>query len=357
MEESNNDDDFGGFEEANTSPSVSAAAFQNNDFLSLSSAKESQPSSASLPDWLVVKPQLSPSVTSTTLISNNPNDQRVIKSLQEELARVKQELATQQAKHNRELNDKLALMSQAFAQALKDTKETFDKRLVESEQRFLASQEMQQNKAIEMLESKLCEYQEKLIKYTESKCDDMEMKTKSIVGQVVRDENGVEKLKARQSMDVLESKLKQDIEKHSQSYFFSQSELLKEQIKSSILQEHLIHKDLIQNKLDRLQKNSDEKRKKTTQLYARHLSGLNFFIDNAHKQLSVLKEAHTNMLKNKELADDFYNTTESNTTNAAASVENSDLYVNKQLNSLRLSARTSTEFDEDLIDENLLKDF
>ena len=123
------------------------------------------------------------------------------------------------------------------------------------------------------------------------------------------------------------------------------------------LKEHLIHKDLIQNKLDRLQKNSDEKRKKTTQLYARHLSGLNFFIDNAHKQLSVLKEAHTNMLKNKELADDFYNTTESNTTNAAASVENSDLYVNKQLNSLRLSARTSTEFDEDLIDENLLKDF
>ena len=38
-------------------------------------------------------------------------------------------------------------------------------------------------------------------------------------------------------------------------------------------------------------------------LFTRHLSGLNFFIENAHKQLSVLNEAHLDMLKNRDTVD------------------------------------------------------
>ena len=79
----------------------------------------------------------------------------------------------------------------------------------------------------------------------------------------------------------------------------------KEQIKSGVMQEHLIHKDLINSKLEKLFKSSEEKRRMTNVLFSRHLGGLNFFVDNAHKQLTILKEAQKDLLKNKEIIDYF----------------------------------------------------
>ena len=267
-------------------------------------------------------------------------------------------------------------MSNAFTAAIKDLNEKFEqklstqhetttrelKRLIdrfsqEQEQKIIAQLGLKYQKELnEHLEAKLVEYQEKLIKYTESRYEDTEIKIKNLVVNAVKDENAMEKLKLKQHFDSLERNLKSDIEKQAINHFISQSELFKEQIKSAVMQEHLIHKDLISNKLDKIQKNSDEKRKKTNQLYSRHLSGLNFFIDNAHKQLSILREAHQEMYKNKELLDDFHS--DINTHNHSDNINQNDLYMHRDFDKLSLTggSRQSTEFDDELLDENLLKE-
>jgi hypothetical protein len=286
-----------------------------------------------------------------SVVDIQSNDSSLIKSLKEELNRVKHELG-QQSKQRIELEEKLAV-------AIKDMNENFEKKLAkiaqEQEQKIIAQLGLKYQKELnEHLEAKLVEYQEKLIKYTESKYEDTEIKIKNMVVNAVKEENAMEKLKLKQHFESLERNLKSDIEKQAINHFVSQSELFKEQIKSAVMQEHLIHKDLISNKLDRIQKNSEEKRKKTNQLYSRHLSGLNFFIDNAHKQLSILKEAHQEMYKNKELLDDFHSDVTYNLENM---IQN-DLYVHKDFDKLSLTggSRRGTELDDELLDENLLKE-
>lgn len=157
----------------------------------------------------------------------------------------------------------------------------------------------------EKFETKLAEFQGSLIKHCESGLEDMEFKIKQTIDASLKDEFLGDKLKLKQSFANLEKDLKSDMEKHIQTYFRNQSETYKEQIKSGVMQEHLIHKDLINAKLDKLYKASEEKRRRTQVLFARHLSGLNFFVDNAQKQLGILKEAHKDMLKNKDIID-FY---------------------------------------------------
>ncbi len=68
-------------------------------------------------------------------------------------------------------------------------------------------------------------------------------------------------------------------------------------------QEHLIHKDLINTRLEKLFKSSEEKRRATNLLLSRHMSGLNFFIDSAHKQMGILNQAQADLLKNRETID------------------------------------------------------
>ena len=112
-------------------------------------------------------------------------------------------------------------------------------------------------------------------------------------------------------MEHIEKNFKQETEKYVQSYFGRQSELFKEQIKSGMQQEHLIHKDLINTKLEKLFKASEEKRRMTNVLFTRHLSGLNFFVENAQKQLTILNQAHLDLIKNKEIVD-YYGNSSSN---------------------------------------------
>jgi hypothetical protein len=70
----------------------------------------------------------------------------------------------------------------------------------------------------------------------------------------------------------------------------------------------------------------------TNILFARHMSGLNFFVDNAHKQLTILKEAQKDMLKNKEILDYFGDTGEKGVgDDAHDTVSNSEKSIKKYL--------------------------
>lgn len=120
----------------------------------------------------------------------------------------------------------------------------------------------------------------------------MEIKMKHAIDASLKDEFLGDKLKLKQRFEQLEKELKTDIDKHIQTYFRNQSETYKEQIKSGVMQEHLIHKDLINSKLEKLFKASEDKRRMNQLLFTRHLSGLNFFVDNAHKQLGILREVN-----------------------------------------------------------------
>ena len=140
------------------------------------------------------------------------------------------------------------------------------------------------------------------------------------------------------------------------------------------MQEHLIHKGLINSKLEKLYKSSEEKRRITNTLFARHMSGLNFFVDNAHKQLTILKEAHKDMLKNKDIIDFYgengekagdYSTSNVNNNlkkslmQSVSSLSLSDLTQNgNKIESNRNNSRDNLFFnmpeDDQLIDEDLL---
>lgn len=134
----------------------------------------------------------------------------------------------------------------------------------------------------------------------------MEIKMKHAIDGSLQEEFLGDKLKLKQGFERLERDLKQEMEKHIQAYFRTQSETYKEQIKSGVMQEHLIHKDMINNKLEKLFKASEEKRRRTQVLFARHLSGLNFFVDNAQKQLGILREVINNIFKDYNFDFCFY---------------------------------------------------
>lgn len=128
----------------------------------------------------------------------------------------------------------------------------------------------------------------------------MEIKMKNLIELNVKDELLGDKLKYKQIFEKLERELKTELEKYIQINLRNMSETYKEQIRSGVMQEHLIHKDLINSKLEKLFKASEEKRHKSQVLFARHLSGLSFFVDNASKQLAILKEVvyliHLNLI-------------------------------------------------------------
>jgi hypothetical protein len=193
-------------------------------------------------------------------------------------------------------------LAKDFKAQLEQSRQEQERKLAERAKEIGARIEKELN---EKYEHRLSIFQENLIKHYESEFEDMEVKVRRIVGGVVKDEHAKEMSSLKQGVDRMERELKSETEKYVQNYFMTQSEFFKEQIKSGVLQEHLIHKDLINSKLDKLTRASEEKRRKTQYLFARHLSGLNFFVDNAHKQLGILKECHRDLLKNKELGD-FY---------------------------------------------------
>jgi len=341
---SNQDDDFGGFEEAVSSNT---------------SSNELQTSSTKLPEWLLDTPPRSSTTDkspNTSINTNSTNAADMVKLLQEELSRTKELLLDQQTsylqlqtQHRQELEE----TGSSAGKTLKDFQGILEKALskqremminefknyqIEQETRILhilkeinIKYEHQLN---ERFETKLAEFQGSLIKHCESGFEDMEIKMKHAIDASLKDEFLGDKLKLKQRFEQLEKELKTDIDKHIQTYFRNQSETYKEQIKSGVMQEHLIHKDLINSKLEKLFKASEDKRRMNQLLFTRHLSGLNFFVDNAHKQLGILREAYKDLLKNKDIIDYYGDEPSPNSIEERS--ENKDEHLINSLSSISL---------------------
>lgn len=357
------DDDFGGFEAAPT----------------INDSSESKPKQE-LPEWLLNQSNNSISSTSShfnpepvNIHINDSNNAETIRKLQNELSETKEHLIDQQTKylqaqtkHRQEIDDTTTafnnsikefqiIMKQSLAKqresCMKEFKVLLEQQANEYElklkQRTREMYLKQEGELNNKIESTLTMFQERMALNYESDLQDMDVKIKKIVSQTIKEENLVEKSKLRQNFDHIEKELKVDMEKYVQNYFKAQSETFKDQIKSGVEQEHLIHKDLINKKLEKLYKSSEEKRRESNLIFNRHLGGLNFFIENAHKQMSILNKAQSDFLKNKDMVE-FYGDANSNTNFTTGDSISLFGSVKAKNNSFKL--------DEEVPDENLLDD-
>lgn len=324
---------------------------------------------------------MGPQSTSNLALNHHKSDS--IKDLQDELSRTKELLIDQQTNYlqlqaqQRQDSNAVSIIYKDFQsllnQALTQQKDSLfkDFKAIQFEQERKLMQQIKDTNAKfetslnEKFECKLAEFQENLIKHYESEFEDLEHKIKRVVDTVVKEEQLSEKMRSKQVFERIEKDLKNDTEKYIQNYFRNQSELFKDQIKSGVLQEHLIHKDLINSKLEKLFRTSEEKRRKTNFLFARHMSGLNFFVDNAHKQLSVLKEAQQDLLKNRDLVDYYgdeaatVNNADSKPLSSLSSLSLSTIGIGQPKLSINSSSSKDNLFeidDENLLDENLIED-
>jgi hypothetical protein len=262
----------------------------------------------------------STSTTTTTLINN----------LQDELTKTKEALIDQQtnfiqlqSQHRQDLDEKTSSFNSSIVLVYKEFTGLLKQSLLQQREIFkslLDKQSLEQEKAFERkcdeihkkyqdhysdkFEARLVDFQENLIKLNKSEFEDTEIKIKRVVQVMLKEERLSDKQTLTAAhLDRVKSDLAQQNEKSLNHHFLAHNESFKEQIKSSMMQEHLIHKDLINSKLERLFKSSEEKRRHSNVLFQRHFAGLNFFIGNAHKQMSLLNEAHTDMLKNSHIVD------------------------------------------------------
>ena len=259
---------------------------------------------------------------------SSPNE-ITVRQLQEELSRAIEQLIDQQTsylqlqtQHQQQSHEHTHLVTKIYSDfqsllkqsllkqrevLMNDFKQALELQMQEQERKTAQlikdAQRRHETQVSEIFEQKLVEYQEQLIKHNESEYQDMEVKVKLMVSKMFKDEQDKERARLKQTVEMLEKDLKQATEKYVQNYFMSQSEFFKEQIKSGMLQERLIHKDLINNKLEKLFRDSEDKRRQANLLFARHVSSLHFFVANAEKQLGLLKEAQLDLFKNKKIVD------------------------------------------------------
>ncbi|CAF1010110.1 unnamed protein product [Brachionus calyciflorus] len=355
------DDEFGGFEAAPCS--VEPKSHKN----------PSSHSKENLPEWILNQ-------TKSLSVSPNPQSGDLIENLMEELARTKEQLLdqktnyiqlqTKQRQEDSHNNDLLNQFQAIMNQALKQQRDIMTKefRQAQHEQELSLIEKIREinikfeQNLNEKFECKLAEFQETLIKHYESEFEDLELKIKFLIDKQLKEVNSKEKDKLKQDFDNLESNLRQHNEKIVQKSFQSQADLFKDQIRSTVLQEHLIHKDLISNKLEKLFRDSEEKRRKTNILFARHMSSLNFFVGNAQKQMDIIKDAYKDMLKNKEILD-YYGDEKSGLnnfqTNATSNYSLSNLVgiIDPILNTSQDKSPSKDnlfEMPDDLNDEELL---
>lgn len=280
------------------------------------------------------------------------------------------QLQTQHRQESNQANDIVKQFQLVMSQALSHQREMLSKefRQAQHEQELNLIEKIREinikfeQNLNEKFECKLAEFQETLIKHYESEFEDLELKIKFLIDKQLKEVNVHEKEKLKHEFDSLEQSLRQSNDKQIQKFFHSQADLFKDQIKSTILQEHLIHKDLINSKLEKLFRTSEEKRRKTNILFARHVNSLNFFVENASKQMGILRDAHKDMLKNKELVDYYGDEVAANSnsgSNSNYSLSNLVGLIDPKLKSSneKSSSRDNLfelQDDENLIDEELL---
>lgn len=372
---SDNDDDFGGFEAAPTITNTLSSA--NTQAKSLTPKTE-------LPSWLLEqsgKTTLPKSesvledISSPSINSKSSLDPVIYKQLQDELSITKEQLLDQQTRylqtqtrHRQEIDDTTnnfnnavrefqSLMKQSLAQQRELLTREFNIQL-EKQGRDYDLKLKQVVKELEArydsvldtrLENKFTEFQERMILNYESDLQDLDIKVRKIASQAVKEENLVEKARLKQNFEHIERGLKADTEKYVQVCFKNQNESFKEQIKSGIQQEHFIHKDLINNKLEKLYKASEEKRRASNILFHRHMNGLSFFMDNAHKQLGIINQAQQDLLKNKDTVD-YYGDINNNNFSSESYKEPGSLFG--AMKQKGLDTKSDTELpDECLIDD------
>ena len=272
----------------------------------------------SAPVWLLQQQSLNISASSASSGNYSIADSDLVRQLQEELCVTKEHLLDQQTKYlqmqtkhrheidettnafNNLVKESQSILRQSLAQqresSMREFKLLLEQQAVEYDHRLKQALKDFQLKQETELQAKL---ELKFVELQES------LENKLI--KLIKDEQQNEKAKQKHAHDLNEKNIKIEIEKHVQNLFKNQGESFKEQIKSGIHQEHLIHKDLINSKLEKLFKASEEKRRETNMLFNRHLGGLNFFIENAHKQMNILNQAQAELLKNKEIIDYYGN--------------------------------------------------
>ena len=270
----------------------------------------------SAPVWLLQQQSLniSSSSASSANYSMADNNTDLVRQLQEELCVTKEHLLDQQTKylqmqtkHRHEIDE----TTNAFNNLVKESQSILKQSLAQQRESYMRELRL-------LLEQQAAEYDHRLKQALkdlqlkqetelhaklEVKFVELQESLENKLIKLVRDEQQNEKAKQKHTHELSEKNLKLDMEKHVQSLFKHQGEIFKEQIKSGIHQEHLIHKDLINSKLEKLFRASEEKRRETNLLFNRHLGGLNFFIENAHKQMNILNQAQADLLKNKEIID------------------------------------------------------
>lgn len=258
---------------------------------------------------------------------------RILKQFQ---SIMNQALLAQRESLKNEFGQKQHQLELTLVEKIRDINKTFEKNICEK------------------FECKLAEFQETLIKHYESEFEDLELKIKFLIEKQIKETNLHEKNQFKNEFAALEQELKQNNDKQMQKFFHSQADMFKDQVKSTLMQEHLIHKDLINSKLEKLFRDSEEKRRKTNILFAKHLNGLNFFVENASKQMSILRDAQKDMLKNKEIVDFYGESSASGSTNMNNSNYSLSNFLDPTLKSQ--SKENSFEFEDDpnLIDEELL---
>lgn len=297
------------------------------------------------PDWLL--PQSNMQV-------------KTISQLQDELNHIKIQLIDQQTKHKKDLNDFQNVLNQSLAQQKNEFKQFLSQYASENDFKIKEIQAKQEKILSEKMEDKLVELQEKLLTHFQSDSDDLELKIRRVIENLRLEEQ----LKTKQTLDQIEKDLKIESEKIVQLQFKNQIELFKDQIKCTMQQEHLIHKDLINSKLEKLYKSSEEKRRNASLLFSSHLGGLNFFIENAHKQIQILNQAHNDLLKNKEIVDYYGKKSEALTSNKSndssfsISTPSANTTANGNFNSdlLFLFGSTKSKLSGDILKNNLGED-
>ena len=283
MSTNNQDDDFGGFEEAVDPVKGTSSFSQVNSNNNNNTATSKKPTD--LPDWLL--PEQTNNRPPTAAYETNVN--QLIKSLQDELSMAKEQLIDHQTsylqlqtQHRQEVEEKtlafdhsISIVYKECQNMMREQREAINKDMRVALEQHKAEHERRLNEKIremsEKFENRLLAFQENLIKHYESEFEDVEVKVRKTMSGIICDEQSKEMQTVKQSIERLERDLRAEIEKHMQSYFMSQSEVFKESIKSGIAQEHLIHKDMINSKLEKLFKASEEKRRKTNLIFARHM--------------------------------------------------------------------------------------
>ena len=193
-------------------------------------------------------------IDSLTFDHEHNSPESIIKHLQDELSKTKEQLIDQQtnylqlqAQHRQDLEEKTnsfnssivivykeftGLLKQSLMQqrevCYKEFKTLLEKQTAEQEKIFSKKiEEMQskyENYFSEKFEKRLADFQENLIRLNQSEYEDTEMKIKKVVTLMFKEEQSTEKVALRQQLDQIKKELKQDTEKAVNHYFISHNE-------------------------------------------------------------------------------------------------------------------------------------